>query len=223
MKVTVDGVIFGYVENDLRLLLIKRKYNPFQGCWALPGGYVDEHETIENAILREIKEETGIDTKNLYLEQLYTFGSPNRDPRSRIISIAYYCLVKPSDYELNASTDAEDVQWFSVNDLPNELAFDHSNIISIALERLKGKVRYMPIGFELLPKKFSLGQVQKLYETILGIEFDSANFRKKFLKLDILDKLEEKEENSKGRPGKLYQFNGKKYNKKLKDGFYFEI
>ena len=221
MKVTVDGVIFGYVENDLRILLIKRKYDPFQNCWALPGGYVEENETIESAVLREVNEETGID--NLYLEQLYTFGDTDRDPRGRIISIAYYGLVQPSNYKLNASTDAKDVEWFSVNDLPKQLAFDHSNIIKTALERLKGKVRYMPIGFELLSKKFSLGQIQNLYETILDISFDPANFRKKFLKLDILDKLEEKEENPKGRPGNLYRFNKVKYNKKLKDGFYFEI
>ena len=195
--------------------------DPFQNHWALPGGYVNDDETIESAVLREVNEETGID--NLYLEQLYTFGNPNRDPRGRIISVAYYGLVKPSNHQLNASTDAEDVQWFSVNNLPKELAFDHLNIINVALDRLKGKVRYMPIGFELLPEKFSLGQIQKLYETILDIEFDSANFRKKFLKLDILNKLEEKEENPKGRPGNLYQFNKEKYNQKLEDGFYFEV
>lgn len=221
MEVTVDAVIFGYVENDLRLLLIKRKYDPFQNHWALPGGYVDDDETVETAVIRELKEETGID--NLYLEQLYTFGDIKRDPRGRTISIAYYGLVQPSDYDVNASTDAEDVEWFSVNNLPKELAFDHSDIIKIAQDRLKGKLRYMPIGFELLPEKFPLSQIQDLYETVLDIEFDPANFRKKFLKLDILDKLRDKEENPKGRPGNLYRFNKVKYNQKLKDGFYFEV
>lgn len=221
MEVTVDAVIFGYVEDDLKILLIERTYEPFQNTWSLPGGYVKDTESIDDAIERKVSNKTGI--KSLYLEQLYTFGEIDRDPRGRIVSVAYYGLVKPGDYKLQASTGAKDVEWFSINDFPKELAFDHSNIIETALDRLKGKVRYMPIGFELLPEKFSLGQIQNLYETILDISFDPANFRKKFLKLDILDKLEEKEENPKGRPGNLYRFNKVKYNQKLKNGFYFEV
>ena len=221
MKLTIDGVIFGYREDDLKILLIKRKYEPFKNQWALPGGYVKEDENLEEAVSREILEETGID--NLYLEQLYTFGVVDRDPRGRTVSVAHYGLVKPSNYELKASTDAEEVEWFSYNNIPSDLAFDHLEIIDMALERIKGKLRYVPIGFELLSEKFTLKQVEKLYETILNITFDSANFRKKFLKLDILDKLDEKESDVKRRPGTLYRFNKVKYEDKLLNGFYFEI
>jgi 8-oxo-dGTP diphosphatase len=220
MRLTVDAVIFGYVEIDLKLLLIKRKYEPFKDMWALPGGYVLE-EGIDAAIKREVFEETGIE--DLYLEQLYTFGELERDPRGQIVTVAYYGLVKPSDYKLHASSDAEDVQWFSVKDLPQDLAFDHNIIIDTALQRLKGKVRYMPIGFELLPKKFPFSSIQNLYETILEQEFDRRNFRKKFLKLDILDMLDEKQQNVAHKAGNLFMFNEEKYNKKTEDGFYFEI
>ena len=221
MKLTVDAVIFGYVENDLKILLIKRMYEPFENHWALPGGYVKEDESIDDAVEREVSEETGIES--LYLEQLYTFGTPERDPRGRIVSIAYYGLVKPSDYNIQASTDAKEAEWFSVDNIPNDLAFDHLEIIQTALIRLKGKVSYMPIGFELLPEKFPFSSIQNLYETVLDQEFDRRNFSKKFHKLDILDKLDEKQTNVKNRPGNLYKFNKDKYNKKLKDGFYFEV
>lgn len=220
MKLTVDAVIFGYVEKDLKVLLIKRKYDPFKDMWALPGGYVLK-ESIDSAIKREVFEETGIE--NLYLEQLYTFGELNRDPRGQVVTVAYYGLVKPSDYNIHASSDADDVEWFSVKGLPKKLAFDHNFIINTALQRLKGKVRYMPIGFELLPKKFPFSSIQNLYETILEKDFDRRNFRKKFLKLNILDMLDEKQQNVPHKPGNLFMFNKERYKKKAEEGFYFEI
>src|SRR5688500_11658503 len=147
IKVAVDAIVFGYAKNDgVSVLLIQRKYEPFKGSWAIPGGFVLEEESLEVAVKRELVEETGIEVN--YLEQLYTFGEPKRDPRQRIISIAYFGLVKASQYQqLKASTDAENAKWFSIKKIPT-LAFDHKQILSTAIERLRTKVRYQPIGFE---------------------------------------------------------------------------
>ncbi|SRR6266403_47616 len=220
MKLTVDAVVFGYVEKDLKILLIKRKYEPFQDSWALPGGFVLEEESVDDAVERELKEEAGIE--DIYLEQLYTFGEVKRDPRERIVSVAYYGLVNPDKHLLHAKTDACDAKWFSVKTLPL-IAFDHINIIEIAYRRLQSKVSYQPIGFELLPSKFPFSQLQSLYETILDIPFDRRNFRKKFLKLNIIDQLSEKQMDVPYRAGSLFKFNKKKYENKLENGFYFEI
>jgi 8-oxo-dGTP diphosphatase len=220
MKLTVDAVVFGYVENDLKVLLIKRKYKPFKDCWALAGGFVLKDESIDEAVARELKEETGVD--NLFMEQLYTFGDANRDPRGRVVSVAYYGLVKPELFELLASTDAYDAQWFSISDLP-ELAFDHKHIIEVAYKRLQAKLTYQPIGFELLPEKFPLLEIQNLYETILNAKFDKGNFRKKMLSFGILDELNEKQSNVAHRAAKLFRFNINKYKEKLETGFYFDI
>jgi len=145
--VTTDSVIFGFDESDLKILLIKRGIEPYKNSWALPGGFVRETESADDGAKRELKEETGLE--NIYIEQLYTFSKPDRDPRGRVISIAYFALVKLSDYSPKGGTDASEAKWFSVNDIPN-LAFDHEKIIHTALSRLKGKIRYQPIGFELL-------------------------------------------------------------------------
>jgi 8-oxo-dGTP diphosphatase len=222
MKLAVDAVVFGYVENDLKILLIERKYAPFG--WALAGGFVLENESIDEAVVRELKEETGVD--NLYLEQLYTFGEVDRDTRSRIVSVAYYGLAKPEQYHIVANTDASDVRWFSLKDVLNgnpTLVFDHKRIIETAYKRLQDKVVYQPIGFELLPEKFLLSELQNLYETILDKSYDKSNFRKKFLKYNILDKLDEKQTNVAHRAGNLFKFNVVKYKEKMDHGFYFEI
>ncbi len=175
---TVDCVIFGLDRDDLKIMLIKWKMNPFQGKWALPGGYVHMDEDLDKAAMRVLREETGID--RLFLEQLYTFGGVDRNPDKRAITVAYYALVNLWEYDIHPTADAEKASWFSIDDLP-ALALDHERIVDIALQRLKGKVRYQPIGFELLPDKFTLTQLQKLYEIVLGESFDKRNFRKKIL------------------------------------------
>lgn len=219
--VTVDCVVFGLDASiNLKLLLIQRDREPFLGQWALPGGFVQMDESLETAALRELQEETGV--SGLYLEQLYTFGQPDRDPRDRIISVAYYALVNLGEYHLHAATDARDTQWFELAQRP-PLAFDHDRIVQTAIDRLRGKVRYEPIGFELLPPKFTLTQLQKLYETILGHPLDKRNFRKKLLKMDLLIPLEEVQEGVRHRAARLYQFDQAKYTDLKQHGFNFEL
>jgi ADP-ribose pyrophosphatase YjhB (NUDIX family) len=223
IQVAVDAIVFGYSrENGVSLLLIKRKYDPFKGSWAIPGGFVLDNESLEDAVARELEEETGV--KINYLEQLYTFGNPGRDPRKRILSIAYFGLVKSSQFEkLKADTDAEDAEWFNFKHLP-KLAFDHKKIISVAIQRLRGKIVYQPIGFELLDKKFPFSDLEHLYSTLLDRPIDRRNFKKKVMGFGILDELNEKAKSSgAGRPGNLFQFNKKTYKKLLKDGMHFEI
>ena len=223
ISLTVDAVVFGYdAKEGLSVLLIKRKIEPFKGSWAIPGGFLLENESLEDAVQRELKEETGVEVD--FLEQLYTFGKPDRDPRSRIITVAYFGLVQQSNFELHAATDAEDAQWFNVKALP-KLAFDHLEIFKIALKRLRGKITYEPIGFNLLDKKFPFSDLHKLYEIILDPEdgIDRRNFRKKFLQLDILNELDEKSGTGRGRPGSLYEFDEKKYFALKKQGMVFEI
>lgn len=223
IKVAVDAIVFGYSKQDgVSVLLIQRKYEPFKNSWAIPGGFVLEDESLEEAVKRELMEETGI-TVN-YLEQLYTFGEPKRDPRQRIIAIAYFGLVKTSQYqELKASTDAENAKWFSIKKLPS-LAFDHKQIIAVAIERLRAKVRYQPVGFELLDKKFPFSDLEKLYTALLDKEINRRNFSKKILSFDFLEETGElSKSEGKGRPSKMYQFNQKRYKELLKEGFHFEI
>jgi len=217
---TVDCVVFGVDEEELKLLLIQRGNAPFQGKWALPGGFVHVDESLEAAAARELQEEAGVTPP--FLEQLFTFGAVERDPRERVVSVAYYTLVKLSDHEVRAATDAADAAWFGVNDLPS-LAFDHEQIVQTALERLKGKVRYQPIGFELLPHKFTLSQLQRLYEIVLERELDKRNFRKKVLSMDILIETDELERDVAHRAARLYRFDERRYKRLVKSGFNFEI
>ncbi len=218
--VTVDCVVFGLDDQDLKVLLIQRDNEPFAGRWALPGGFVKMDETLEESALRELREETGL-TK-VFLEQLYTFGNPGRDPRERVVTVAYYALVKLLDHKVQAATDAREAAWFAVDDMP-KLCFDHETILDTALKRLQGKVRYQPIGFELLPPKFSLTQLQRMYEIILERPLDKRNFRKKVISLDILDELDEVEQDVAHRAARLYRFNERKYRQMTKDGINFEI
>jgi 8-oxo-dGTP diphosphatase len=218
--VTVDCVVFGVDEEDLKVLLIQRDVEPFAGRWALPGGFVHEDEDLPEAARRELEEETGLE--KVFLEQLFTFGAPGRDPRGRVISIAYYALVKLADHRVRAATDAREASWFSVWDTPS-LAFDHDRVLQTALARLKGKVRYQPLGFELLPPKFTLTQLQRVYEKILERPLDKRNFRKKLLTMGLLVELDEVEQDVAHRAARLYRFDRKKYLQLEKEGFNFEV
>ncbi len=208
-SVTVDVVVFGYTEMaKLQVLLIQRGGAPFQGQWALPGGFVEMEEDLADSALRELEEETGV--KDIFIEQLYTFGQPDRDPRGRVISVAYYALVNLQQHPPKASSDATAAQWFSLEELP-ELAFDHANILALAQERLRNKVRYQPIGFELLPAAFTLAELQSLYETILGVtELNKRNFRTRIMDMGILEEAG-KQIGVPHRPAILYRFNAEKY------------
>ncbi len=218
--VTVDGVVFGYDEADLKVLLIQREQEPYRLRWALPGGFVNIDEGLDDAVRRELEEETGI--TRLYLEQLYTFGAPKRDPRERVISVAYYALVKLADHAVRAASDARNVAWFPVADLP-KLAFDHEHILEMGLRRLKGKIRYEPIGFELLPEKFPLSDLQRLYETILEQPLDKRNFRKKILSMGLLADTDEIQQDVAHRAARLYRFDESTYRRLKKAGFNFEL
>lgn len=204
-SVAVDIIIFTVDSKDLKVLLIKRKINPFKGMWAIPGGFVRQGETLEEAARRELREETNV--SDIYLEQLYTFGDPGRDPRAWVITIAYFALISSDKREIKADTDAEDVAWYSMYDLP-ELAFDHSKILKYALERLRNKLTYTTIGFQLLPEKFTLTELQRVYEIILDRPIDKRNFRKKILSENMLIELSETKMDGIHRPARLYQFSG---------------
>ncbi len=219
-SVTVDCVVFGLDEDDLKIILIERDLEPFKGRWALPGGFVHIAESLEEAALRELKEETGVE--NVFLEQLYTFGDVDRDPRGRVISVAYYALVNLRDHKIKAATDARSAAWFSIDDVP-KLAFDHDRIFDVAVKRLRGKVRYEPVGFELLPGKFTLTQLQRMYEKILEQDVDKRNFRKKILGMGLLKELDEVQMDVAHRAARLYQFDEKKYRQLKEKGFNFEI
>jgi 8-oxo-dGTP diphosphatase len=219
--VTVDCVVFGLGDGDLQVLLIRRALEPFAGRWALPGGFVQMTETLEEAARRELYEETGM--TRVYLEQLYTFGDADRDPRDRVITVAYYALTKQLEHQVDAGTDAAGAAWYPVAELP-QLAFDHKKIIAVALERLRGKVRWAPIGFELLPPKFTLSELQSMYEVILGASLDKRNFRKKIHSMGLLEETEEMRRfRGRGRPARLYRFDRKRYQELTRQGFSFAL
>ncbi|MCB1224613.1 MAG: NUDIX domain-containing protein, partial [Verrucomicrobiales bacterium] len=204
--------------DELQVLLIRRGLEPFKNKWALPGGFVRVEETLDEAARRELEEETGL--REVFLEQLQTFGAVKRDPRERVVSVAYFALVKPS--AVTGATDAAEAKWFSTSGVP-ALAFDHAEILATALDRLRGKLRYQPIGFELLPPKFTLTQLQRLYEAVLGEELDKRNFRKKVLSHDLLVPLKETHRDGPHRPAQLHRFDPAKYERLKKKGFLFEI
>lgn len=217
---TVDCVVFGFDDAALKVLLIKRGIPPFKGKWALPGGFVRLNETVDEAARRELSEETGL--HNVFLEQLYTFGALHRDPRERVVSVAHFALVALAEHPATGATDASEAAWFSVSDVP-ALAFDHADILATAITRLRGKVRYEPIGFELLPEKFTLSQLQHLYEAVLQAPLDKRNFRKKILGMGLLLPLREQVRAGAHRPAQLFRFDTKKYTALKKKGFNFEL
>lgn len=218
--VTVDCAVFGLDDGDLKVLLIQRDLEPFAGAWALPGGFIKLEEDLEASARRELEEETGM--TDLYLEQLATFGAPGRDPRERVITVAYLSIVNLFDHPVTAATDARRAAWFPVDALPR-LAFDHEDILDLALRRLQSKLRWQPLGFEFLPEKFTLTQVQVLYETILCQALDKRNFRKKILSTGLLIPLEEVETDVAHRAAQLYSFDRKEYARLQKKGYGFEI
>lgn len=219
---TVDAVIFGYdaSENELRVLLIQRALPPFQGKWALPGGFVRVGESTDEAARRELQEEAGL--QKVFLEQLYTFSTPERDPREHVITVAYMALVHLLDHPPQAATDAAQAAWFSLSELP-PLAFDHDQILETAHRRIQSKIRYEPIGFELLPSKFTLTQLQHLYEAVLGQALDKRNFRKKFLAMDLLKDTGEVQQDVAHRAAALWSFDRRRYERLRKEGLNFSL
>lgn len=221
IKVAVDAIVFGYSENKLYVLLVQQKYGIIRDKWGLVGGFVKDNEGLSDAINRELMEEAGI--KVSYLEQLYTFGDAvERDPRFRVISVSYFALVDSSQFKLKAGSDAKKAQWFSINELPH-LAYDHADILSVAIKRLQNKLAYKPIGFDLLPKEFLFSDLENLYTTILQKDIDRRNFRKKILSFGLLEETKKVATGKGGRPAKFFKFNNHKYNKLIKEGFHFEI
>jgi len=200
--VTVDIVIFTVRNDALKVLLIKRALQPFQGEWALPGGFLTSDESLEQGARRELEEETGV--TGVYLEQLYTFGRPDRDPRERVITVAYYALIPSDKLELRAASDAEGVSWFGVDELP-ELAFDHTEILQAAMQRLAAKLEYSTIAFQLMPEFFTLTELQHVYELVGQAPIDKRNFRKRVLALGAIEETGEEKREGPHRPAKLYR------------------
>jgi len=219
--VCVDCVIFGFDNNELKLLLLRRANEPFKGKWALPGGFINKHDADADATARfKLKDKTGLE--NVYMEQFHTFSARKRDPRW-VVSIAYFALIRIADYIAKAGKNAIDTMWWSVNDLP-PLAFDHKAIIERALLQLKRKIRYQPIGFELLPERFTMPELHKLYETVLQQKLDRRNFRRKILSYNgLLKKHDVPRGGAPHRTPDLYSFDRERYFELTASGFNFEI
>ena len=200
--VTTDIVIFTIRQDELKVLLIERALAPFKGMWALPGGFVNLDEDLESAARRELEEETGV--RDVYLEQLYTFGDPGRDPRERVITVAYYALVPSDEIDIQAGSDAEGVSWFGMQELP-DLACDHADILAIAYERLRAKLDYSTIAFKFMPKHFTLSELQHVYELVLREPLDKRNFRKRILGLDLVIDTGKDKRDGPHRPARLYR------------------
>ncbi len=214
----VDCIIFGFDKKDLKILLIKRDFEPEKGKWSLVGGFLKTDETLGDAAIRVLKHLTGLD--NVYMEQLRAYSALDRDPVARTVSVSYYALINISEYKvLNHSFSAK---WFSINEAP-DLIFDHNVMVANAMSRLRYRASTKPIGFELLPEKFTMKQLQMLYETILGEQLDKRNFINKINSLDILLKTEEKDMKSSRKGSFLYKFDELKYNSKVSDGFTFKL
>ena len=217
----VDSIIFGYDEEgrELKVLLLKRNFQPAMGEWSLMGGFVKNNESIDEAAKRILIQLTGL--SDVYMEQLYTFGEVDRDPGDRIISVAYFALIKIDDSDLEL-VKSHGATWIPISAMP-QLIFDHSAMIDRALKKLQIRARTQPIGFELLPDKFTIPQLQGLYEAIYNKALDKRNFRRKLLAMDLLEKLEEKEKESSRKGAWYYRFDAQKYDDLLKRGFNFEL
>lgn len=202
-SVTVDVVIFSLADDALQVLLIKRESPPFAEMWAIPGSFIKMNESLEEAAVRALADETGVE--DVYTEQLYTFGKPDRDPRTRVITIAYFALVPHDAIHHKAGRDASETGWFTVSKLPS-LAFDHAEIVEYAYQRLRYKLEYTSVGFQLLPDVFTLTELQKAYEIILDEPLDKRNFRRKILAAEILEETGEKKKDGEGRPAMLYRY-----------------
>lgn len=209
-RLAADVVVFTIRENDLKVLLLRRAQRPYRGCWTLPGGFVEPKESLEEAARRLLREQTRVE--DVYLEQLYTFGEPDRDPRGRIVSTTYFALSQSSELDAKSVPSA---RWFSTYDLP-QLGFDHRRIVGYALERLRNKLEYTTVGFELLPRRFTLSELQKVYEIILHKRLDKRNFRKKIFSLRILKPENLTRRKNGGRPARLYSFVANRF-MRLKD------
>lgn len=219
-SITIDCVVFGFEKGSLEVLLVKHAEGISKGKWALPGGWIQREEGIDAAAQRLLRELTGMD--RIYLEQLKAFGEPGRFPLDRVITIGYYALVKREDYNLKAGFTASEVKWFKIKDCP-ELIYDHNEILNYSLTTLRNKVRQAPVGFNLLPEKFTLLDLMKLYEEILGVEMDKPNFRRKILRMKLLVDLNEKQKDVSHRAAKLYKFDNEIYRKLTRKGFNFEF
>ena len=217
-SVTTDCVIFGFDGNKLRVLLIERGIEPYKGKWALPGGFLKMDESAEDGALRELKEETGL--TGAYIQQFHAFTAPDRDPRERVITIAYYALVRLQDVQ--GGDDAAKAQWFSLDEVP-ALAFDHDQILRMAERALRKQIHFEPVGFELLPEKFTMKALQQLYEAILNVKFDRRNFYKKMQHLGMLNQLDETAKQQGKRDALLYTFNSQMYEEMKQKGFRLEF
>ncbi len=202
-SVTVDVVIFTLRNRELHVLLVQRRRWPYEGCWALPGGFIEMDESLEQAARRELEEETGV--RDVYLEQLYTFGDPGRDPRTRVISVVYFALVQADRQVLRTSDETSDVRWFAVREPPEKLAFDHETVLGLALSRLRSKMEYTTLAFQLLPDVFSILELKDIYEQILGETLDKGNFYRKIKEAGVLEETNMIRE-GRGRPTKLWRF-----------------
>ena len=215
--IAVDCIIFGFKENELCLLLVKRGFDPGKGEWSLAGGFLSKNESLNQAAGRVLKELTGL--TDLFMEQVEAFGELDRDPGERVVSSAYYTLINIEDYRQDLVNEFH-TKWVDIKSIP-QMVFDHNKMVDAALERLRQKAVVQPVGFNLLPEKFTLTQLQRLYEAIYQREFDNRNFRKKFLGLHFIEKLSEKDKVSSKRGAFLYKFNQEKYNEAITTGLNF--
>lgn len=217
---SIDCLVFGYQDGEIKVLLVQRDTEPYKGHWALIGDLVEPEQNLKDAANNVLEKLTGL--TDIYMKQFYTFGSVDRHPLGRVVTVGYFSLVNRTDYKPIASSWAKSAEWFSINNLP-ELAFDHLKILLKGIETLKSEVRNKPTGFELLPKKFTLLELQLLYEALLGYKFDKSNFRKKILEMNILKPLKEVKDNVAHRPAQLFQFDERRYRMLEQKGFSFEL
>ena len=217
-SVTTDCVIFGFDGTRMKVLLVQRGIEPYKGRWAFPGGFLQMDESAEEGALRELREETGL--SGAFIRQFHTFSAPDRDPRERVITIAFYALVRIE--EVTGGDDAADARWFALDEVP-QLAFDHDQILRTAEQALRQQIHFEPVGFELLPEKFTLRELQNLYEAILGVRFDKRNFSNKINRLGLLEPLDEKVNPSRKKEATLFRFNKMKYDELKQKGFRLEF